>query len=128
MLNPASELNLSELHLIEEEMSVSNGVDLDPISLEIEKERVDYLEKSKYLQEQLLDLKSEIEGLKLEEKQTDYDLLHQEQVFSGENKYSTLRKVSSFKSCIFFMYLLVCVYVVWIINRTFSFVDQIRFH
>ncbi len=65
----------------------------DPLTLEIEKERVEYLEKSKHLQEQLRDLKKEIEGLKLEEKQTPYDMIHAEQVMSGENKYSTLRKV-----------------------------------
>ena len=67
--------------------------DMDPLTLEIEKERHEYLEKSKNLQEQLKELKAEIEDLKLEEKQTPYDLLHQEQVLSGENKYSTLRKV-----------------------------------
>ncbi|CAG7837019.1 unnamed protein product [Allacma fusca] len=69
--------------------------EMDPISLEIEKERHEYLEKSKHLQEQLKELKLEIEGLKLEEKQTQYDILHQEQVLSGENKYSTLRKIKS---------------------------------
>ena len=73
-----------------------NGIDMDPLNLEIEKERVEYLEKSKSLQEQLRELKTEIEGLKLDEKQTSYDLLHQEQVLSGENKYSTLRKVGTF--------------------------------
>jgi len=75
--------------------ALTNGTDLDPITLEIEKERIEYLEKSKNLQHQLKDLKSEIEKLKLEEKQTQYDIIHQEQVLSGENKYSTLRKVSS---------------------------------
>jgi hypothetical protein len=74
----------------------TNGMDMDPLTLEIEKERVEYLEKSKHLQEQLRDLKKEIEGLKLDEKQTPYDVIHQEQVMSGENKYSTLRKVSFF--------------------------------
>lgn len=75
------------------DIPLSSGMDLDPLTLEIEKERVEYLEKSKHLQEQLRDLKKEIEGLKLEEKQTPYDMIHQEQVLSGENKYSTLRKV-----------------------------------
>lgn len=68
---------------------------LDPINFEIEKERIDYLEKSKNLQHQLKDLKSEIEKLKLEDKQSPYDIIHQEQVQSGENKYSTLRKIKS---------------------------------
>lgn len=68
---------------------------MDPITLEIEKERIEYLEKSKNLQHQLKDLKSEIEKLKLEDKQSPYDIIHQEQVQSGENKYSTLRKIKS---------------------------------
>jgi len=86
-VNSGSGMNMS--------MSVGNGVELDPLTLEIEKERVEYLEKSKCLQEQLRDLKKEIEGLKLDEKQTPFDVLHREQVLSGENKYSTLRKIKS---------------------------------
>lgn len=69
--------------------------DMMQLSLEIEKERVDYLEKSKHLQNQLRDLKSEIEVLKIGEKQCELDLLHDEQVRLGETKYSTLRKVRS---------------------------------
>lgn len=79
-------------------ITLTNGTELDPITLEIEKERIEYLEKSKNLQHQLKDLKSEIEKLKLEEKQTPYDIIHQEQVLSGENKYSTLRKVTQQKT------------------------------
>ena len=56
--------------------------------------RVDYLEKSKHLQDQLRDLRSEIEVLKVGEKQSEFDLIHDEQVRSGENKYSTLKRVS----------------------------------
>ena len=52
------------------------------------------MEKSKNLQEQLKDLKTEIEVLKVEEKQTDLDRLHEESIQRGETKYSTLRKVS----------------------------------
>ncbi|XP_014233984.1 merlin [Trichogramma pretiosum] len=69
--------------------------DVDQLSLEIEKERVDYYEKSKHLQEQLRDLRSEIEVLKVGEKQCELDQLHEEQVRLGENKYSTLKKVKS---------------------------------
>nr|CAD7424557.1 unnamed protein product [Timema monikensis] len=71
---------------------VSDG-DMEQLSLEIEKERVEYLEKSKHLQDQLRELRSEIEVLKVGEKQTELDHLHEEQVRLGENKYSTLRKV-----------------------------------
>ncbi len=55
--------------------------------------RVDYLEKSKHLQDQLRDLRSEIEVLKVGEKQSEFDLIHDEQVRMGENKYSTLKRV-----------------------------------
>ncbi|CAG2058994.1 unnamed protein product, partial [Timema podura] len=71
---------------------VSDG-DMEQLSLEIEKERVEYLEKSKHLQDQLRELRSEIEVLKVGEKQTELDHLHEEQVRLGENKYSTLRKL-----------------------------------
>ncbi|XP_011298576.1 merlin isoform X2 [Fopius arisanus] len=69
--------------------------DVDQLSLEIEKERVDYWEKSKHLQEQLRELRSEIEVMKVGEKQCELDQLHEEQVRMGENKYSTLKKVKS---------------------------------
>jgi len=55
--------------------------------------RVEYMEKSKNLQEQLKELKSEIEVLKVEEKQTHLDQLHKESVQRGQTKYETLRKV-----------------------------------
>ncbi|KAJ8921227.1 hypothetical protein NQ315_013699, partial [Exocentrus adspersus] len=74
--------------------------DADQLSLEIEKERylsslVDYLEKSKHLQNQLRELRSEIAVLKVGDKHSDYDQLHEEQVKLGENKYSTLKKSKS---------------------------------
>lgn len=69
--------------------------DVDQLSLEIEKERVEYLEKSKHLQNQLRELRSEIEVLKVGEKQSEMDQIHEEQVRMGETKYSTLRKVKS---------------------------------
>ena len=55
--------------------------------------RVEYIEKSKSLQEQLKELKTEIEVMKVEDKQTDLDRYHDESVQRGENKYSTLRQV-----------------------------------
>ena len=52
------------------------------------------MEKSKHLQEQLKELKSEIEVLKVEEKQDEYDRLHEEKVQNGESsKKLTLKKV-----------------------------------
>lgn len=69
--------------------------DMDLLTLEIEKERVDYLEKSKHLQNQLKELRNEIEFLKDGEKQCNLDQLHEEQIRLGETKYSTLKKVKS---------------------------------
>ena len=55
---------------------------------------MDYLEKSKNLQLQLNELKSEIEVLKVEEKQTEMDRIHNELSEKGETKKVTLVKVS----------------------------------
>uniref|UniRef100_A0AAY4DGM0 Merlin n=1 Tax=Denticeps clupeoides TaxID=299321 RepID=A0AAY4DGM0_9TELE len=43
--------------------------DMKRLSMEIERERLEYMERSKHLQDQLKELKSEIESLKLEEQQ-----------------------------------------------------------
>lgn len=64
--------------------------DINDISLEIEKERIEYLAKSKQVQTQLKDLRSEIEMLKISE--SEFDRINSEQIRSGENKYSTLKK------------------------------------
>ena len=53
--------------------------DLQDLSLEIERERSEYLEKSKSLQEQLRTLKNEIEELKLDDRVSVLDQLHREQ-------------------------------------------------
>ncbi|ESO97541.1 hypothetical protein LOTGIDRAFT_103995 [Lottia gigantea] len=82
----------------QDEMScdlIPADMDHDQLSLEIEKERVEYMEKSQHLQEQLKGLKSEIEVLKVEDKQTDFDRLHEESIERGENKYSTLSKITA---------------------------------
>ena len=66
---------------------------MEQLSLEIEKERSEYMEKSKVLQQQLKTLKSEIEELKDDDKISPYDAIHQEQQESGDTKYSTIQKV-----------------------------------
>lgn len=68
---------------------------MDQLSLEMEKERREYLSKSKTLQDQLKDLKSEIEVLKVEDKTAGLDRFHDESLQRGDSKYSTLLKVSS---------------------------------
>ncbi|XP_077361148.1 NF2, moesin-ezrin-radixin like (MERLIN) tumor suppressor b [Festucalex cinctus] len=50
--------------------------DMKRLSMEIERERLEYMEKSKHLQDQLKELKSEIESLKLEEQQQQQHLHH----------------------------------------------------
>jgi len=66
--------------------------DLGQLSLEIEKERHEYMEKSKLLVEQLAALKNEIDELKVEEKMTPLDLVHVERTEQGNTKYSTIQK------------------------------------
>ncbi|XP_053616945.1 merlin [Plodia interpunctella] len=69
--------------------------DSDPhihrLSLEIEKERVEYLAKSKHLQQQLDELRCEFTVLRVE--QPPLDRLHELQARAGDNKYSTLRRL-----------------------------------
>ncbi|GFS68674.1 merlin [Nephila pilipes] len=69
--------------------------EMEKLTLEIEKERVEYLEKSKHLQEQLLELKTEIEVLKVEDNITSLDHIYEDNADRGENKYSTLRRTKS---------------------------------
>lgn len=69
--------------------------DLQKLEFEVEKERIEYLQKSKHLQEQLQDLKSEIQVLKVEERLTDLDKIHEENTSKGETKYSTLKRTLS---------------------------------
>ncbi|XP_022093213.1 merlin-like [Acanthaster planci] len=69
--------------------------DVEKLSKEIEKERVDYLEKSRHLQLQLNELKSEIEVMKVEEKETELDRIHNDLIDRGETKYITLFRIKS---------------------------------
>ena len=54
---------------------------------------VEYLEKSKHLQEQLKELRSEIEVLKVGEKQSHLDEIHDQNVLQGNGKYATIGRV-----------------------------------
>jgi len=54
---------------------------------------VEYLEKSKHLQEQLKELRSEIEVLKVGEKQSHMDEIHDQNVLQGNGKYATIGRV-----------------------------------
>ncbi|XP_018596058.1 merlin isoform X1 [Scleropages formosus] len=68
--------------------------DMKRLSMEIEKEKVEYLEKSKHLQEQLNELKTEIESLKLKERETPLDILHNENAERGTSKQSNFKKLT----------------------------------
>lgn len=61
----------------------------------LQKERVEYLEKSHHLQRQLTELKTEIEGLKINGSNDILDRIHLENVDKGENKYSTMQKLQA---------------------------------
>lgn len=51
------------------------------------------MEKSKHLQEQLNELKTEIESLKLKERESHLDILHNENTERGMSKQSNFKKV-----------------------------------
>uniref|UniRef100_A0AAY4BRH9 FERM domain-containing protein n=1 Tax=Denticeps clupeoides TaxID=299321 RepID=A0AAY4BRH9_9TELE len=68
--------------------------DMKRLSMEIEKEKVEYMEKSKHLQEQLNELKTEIESLKLKERETPLDILHNENTDKGTSKQSNFKKLT----------------------------------
>lgn len=56
--------------------------------------RVEYMEKSKHLQEQLNELKTEIESLKLKERETPLDVIHNQNTEQGTSKHSNFKKVA----------------------------------
>lgn len=69
------------------------------LSLEIERERVEYLAKSKHLQQQLDELRCEFSVLRVEpaapalQPLQRMDRLHEAQARAGDDKYSTLRRL-----------------------------------
>uniref|UniRef100_A0A672IFQ6 FERM domain-containing protein n=1 Tax=Salarias fasciatus TaxID=181472 RepID=A0A672IFQ6_SALFA len=69
--------------------------DMKRLSMEIEKEKVEYMEKSKHLQEQLNELKTEIESLKLKERETSLDIIHNQNTEQGTSKQSNFKKVTA---------------------------------
>ena len=57
---------------------------------------MEYVEKSKHLQEQLKELRSEIEVLKVEEKHSHLDEIHDQNILQGNSKYTTIGRVRDF--------------------------------
>ncbi|XP_063696660.1 moesin/ezrin/radixin homolog 2 [Culicoides brevitarsis] len=91
----AISLRDSHLDIGHNESEILNSNDINQLSLEIEKERIEYLSKARHVQSQLQDLRSEMELLKIMENQCTFDDIAAEQVKLGENKYSTLKKSGS---------------------------------
>lgn len=68
-------------------------IDMKWFFMEIEKEKVEYMEKSKYLQEQFNEFKIEIEVLKLKEREIVLDILYNENFDrGGSSKYNIIKK------------------------------------
>ncbi|XP_071618761.1 merlin isoform X6 [Heliangelus exortis] len=87
--------DLPSFNLISENLSFDfKDTDMKRLSMEIEKEKVEYMEKSKHLQEQLNELKTEIEALKLKERETALDILHNENSSRGNSKHNTIKKLT----------------------------------
>lgn len=62
---------------------------------QITNSRLEYLKKSKQMENQLQTLRSQIELLKIEENQCNLDILSDALIKAGETKYSTLKKLKS---------------------------------
>jgi merlin protein len=90
--SPPVELSLSVAPAAASATLMSEA-DMQELSMEIEREKHEYLEKSRFLQEQLLTLKNEIDELKLDDKMTLLDHLHELHQEQGDTKYSTIQKV-----------------------------------
>ncbi|KAB0392880.1 hypothetical protein E2I00_016504, partial [Balaenoptera physalus] len=93
--------DIPSFNLIGDSLSFDfKDTDMKRLSMEIEKEKVEYMEKSKHLQEQLNELKTEIEALKLKERETALDILHNENSDQGgtSSKHNTIKKVPSLLS------------------------------
>ncbi|KAM5187208.1 merlin isoform 3-T3 [Callospermophilus lateralis] len=89
--------DIPSFNLIGDSLSFDfKDTDMKRLSMEIEKEKVEYMEKSKHLQEQLNELKTEIEALKLKERETTLDILHNENSDRGgtSSKHNTIKKLT----------------------------------
>ncbi|XP_066923168.1 merlin-like isoform X2 [Clytia hemisphaerica] len=71
------------------------GGDGEDFTMSVQLERVEYLEKSRHLERQLTELKTEIEGLKVAGNPDILDRIHLESVGKGETKFSTMQKLQA---------------------------------
>nr|XP_042104395.1 merlin-like [Ovis aries] len=89
--------DMASFNLIGNSLSFDfKDTDMKWLSMEIQKEKVEYMEKSKHLQEQLNELKTEIEALRLKEWETALDMLHNENSDrgGGGSKHNTIKKLT----------------------------------
>jgi merlin protein len=91
----SSDVGLVTSNLVTLSCDMTNTADMDTLSREIEKEKEEYWEKSRNLREHLKEIRSEIEVLKVEEKQSQMDSIHEQNLLRGTNKYATLGKAKS---------------------------------
>ncbi|PAV87959.1 hypothetical protein WR25_20246 [Diploscapter pachys] len=70
-------------------------IDLHNIRGELEKGRHEYSEKARAFKDKLNQFRHEIEGLKKEDRQTEHDIIHQQNLQNGFDKNTTLRMMPS---------------------------------
>lgn len=71
------------------------GTDMSQLKQAAEQESLAFIEKSESIRNQLKNLKADMDVLKVEEKQTSLDRLHDENLQRGDTKYQTLQKTSA---------------------------------
>ncbi|XP_037338650.2 NF2, moesin-ezrin-radixin like (MERLIN) tumor suppressor a [Pungitius pungitius] len=92
---PQSDSMPPDLSFSRENLSFDfKDTDMKRLSMEIEKEKVEYMEKSKHLQEQLNELKTEIESLKMKERETPLDVIHNQNSEQGTSRHSNFKKLT----------------------------------
>ncbi|KAL5477303.1 hypothetical protein EMCRGX_G024083 [Ephydatia muelleri] len=77
------------------EMELMPSDDVEELSKQLEMESQDYIERSRYLAEQLNALKTQMEDMKVDEKKTHNDVLHDEMVKQGGSKRKALQRSKS---------------------------------
>lgn len=74
------------------EVDLTANRDVEELSKQIEKESQAYQERSKYINDQLSALKTQMDDLKMEDRMTRNDLLHEKSIRLGNNKRLALDK------------------------------------
>jgi merlin protein len=69
--------------------------ELEGLRNQMEKQNEDYKKRNHDFRERLSEFRREIDALKIEDRQSDYDKMHETAINNGWDKYSTLRKSGS---------------------------------